>query len=95
LAAINVKLLSHNQGAIHGYANEAHWATRIRLQIDRRTRELALFNFAIDGRLRRCDRVELRVHDVVQGSHVAEKRSANAPTRGGTHAIGTMTPSAQ
>src|SRR5439155_23062869 len=46
------------------------WAIRIRLQLDHRTRELALLNLAIDSKLRGCDLVALRVHDVVQGSHV-------------------------
>src|SRR6266446_6411511 len=49
------------------------WAIRIRLQLDHRARELALFNLAIDSKLRRCDLVALRVHDVVQGSHVAPR----------------------
>jgi hypothetical protein len=49
------------------------WAIRIRLQLDRRTRELALFNLAIDSKLRGCDLVGLRVYDVVQGSHVAAR----------------------
>jgi len=49
------------------------WAVRIRLQLDYRTRELALFNLAIDSKLRGCDLVGLRVHDVVQGSHVAAR----------------------
>jgi integrase len=49
------------------------WALRIRLQLDHRTRELALFNLAIDSKLRGCDLVGLRVHDVVQGSHVAAR----------------------
>jgi hypothetical protein len=31
------------------------WAIRIRLQLDHRTRELALFNLAIDSKLRRCN----------------------------------------
>ena len=44
------------------------WAIRIRLQLDHRARELALFNRAIDSKLRGCDLVGLRVHDVVQGS---------------------------
>ncbi len=34
---------------------------RVRLQIGRRTRELALFNLAIDSKLRSCDLVRLRV----------------------------------
>src|SRR6058998_3715019 len=49
------------------------WAIRIQLQLDHRTRELALFNLAIDSKLRGCDLVGLRVHDVVQGSHIASR----------------------
>ncbi len=49
------------------------WAIRIRLQLDHRARELALFNLAIDSKLRGCDLVGLRVRDVVQGSHVAPR----------------------
>lgn len=49
------------------------WALRIRLQLDHRTRELALFNLAIDSKLRGCDLVGLRVHDVVHGSQVARR----------------------
>src|SRR6266852_1929315 len=45
------------------------WAIRIRLQLDHRTRELALFNLAIASKLRGCDLVGLSVHDGVQGSH--------------------------
>jgi integrase len=49
------------------------WAIRIRLQLEHRARELALFNLAIDSKLRGCDLVGLRVHDVVQRSHVAAR----------------------
>jgi integrase len=49
------------------------WAVRIRLQLDHRARELALFNLAIDSKLRGCDLVALRVRDVVQGSKVAPR----------------------
>ena len=40
------------------------WAIRIRLQLDHRARELALFNLAIDSKLRGCDLVGLHVRDV-------------------------------
>ena len=43
------------------------WAIRIRLQIERRIRDLALFNLAIDSKLRGCDLVRLRVRDVAHG----------------------------
>jgi len=37
------------------------WATRIRLQLQQEARDLALFNLAIDSKLRSCDLVRLRV----------------------------------
>src|SRR5438067_10169489 len=49
------------------------WAIRIRLQLECRTRELALFNLAIDSKLRGCDLVSLRVHDVTQGTRVTSR----------------------
>ena len=36
------------------------WAIRIRLQLANRIRDLALFNLAIDSKLRGCDLVKLR-----------------------------------
>ena len=42
---------------------KAYLAIRTRLQIERQVRELALFNLAIDGKLRGCDLVAVRVHD--------------------------------
>jgi hypothetical protein len=41
------------------------WDIRIRLQLNHRTRELALFNHAIDSKLRSSDLAGLRVHDVL------------------------------
>jgi integrase len=49
------------------------WAIRIRLQLARRARELALFNLAIDSKLRGCDLVALRVCDVAQGRRVVQR----------------------
>src|SRR5918994_2374067 len=46
------------------------WAIRIRLQIAGRARDLALFNLAIDSKLRGCDLVALRVDDVLVGGRV-------------------------
>jgi integrase len=46
------------------------WAIRIRLQIADNLRELALFNLAIDSKLRGCDLVSLRLNDVEQGGRV-------------------------
>lgn len=46
------------------------WAIRTRLQHDGRVRDLAMFNLAIDSKLRGCDLVRLRVGDVVLGGTV-------------------------
>jgi len=39
------------------------WALRVRLQMENRVRELALFNLGIDSKLRGCDIVALRVEE--------------------------------
>jgi integrase len=49
------------------------WAIRIRLQLGKRTRELALFNLAVDSKLRSCDLVKLRVRDITHGDRVAAR----------------------
>ena len=46
------------------------WAIRIYLQREQRIRELALFNLAVDSKLRGCDLVNLRVRDVVHGNQI-------------------------
>lgn len=49
------------------------WSIRIRLQLAQRIRDLALFNMAIDSKLRACDLVRLKVRDVAQGGQVARR----------------------
>ena len=49
------------------------WAIRIRLQLQDRTRELALFNLAIDSKLRACDLMALTVADIAQGGRVQSR----------------------
>lgn len=46
------------------------WAIRIYLQNAHQVRDLAMFNLAIDSKLRGCDLVNLRVRDVTHGSQV-------------------------
>ena len=50
------------------------WGIRVRLQVERRLRELALFDVALDSKLRGCDVVTLRIGDVV---------SCGSPRKGG------------
>jgi len=49
------------------------WAIRVRLQINNRLRDLALFNLAIDSKLRGCDLVKLKLKDVAHGNHVLKR----------------------
>ena len=49
------------------------WALRVRLQMEGRVRELALFNLGIDSKLRGCDLVSLKVRDVTHGDQVANR----------------------
>ena len=43
------------------------WGIRVRLQVAQRRRDLALFDLALDSKLRACDLVALRVSDLVSG----------------------------
>lgn len=49
------------------------WAIRIRLQLKKRVRDLALFNLGFDSNLRGCDLVALRIQDVCHGGAVASR----------------------
>lgn len=49
------------------------WALRVRLQMEGKVRELALFNLGIDSKLRGCDLVSLKVRDVCHGDQVASR----------------------
>lgn len=49
------------------------WALRVRLQMEGRVRELALFNLGKDSKLRGCDLVALKVGDVGHGDLLASR----------------------
>jgi integrase len=49
------------------------WAIRIRLEITNNIRGLALFNLALDSKLRSCDLVKLKVRDVAHGSTILKR----------------------
>jgi site-specific recombinase XerC len=51
------------------------WAIRVRLEIAESHRDLALFNLAIDSKLRGCDLVRLMVTDVYAAGQVRERTS--------------------
>jgi integrase len=49
------------------------WSIRVRLEIAGSKRNLALFNLAIDSKLRACDLVALRIKDVCLGARVRDR----------------------
>jgi hypothetical protein len=67
------------------------WSIRVRLQVERRARNLALFNLAIDSKLRGCDLVRLQVDDVSVGGRVRDRATIVQKMRGGAgSAVGTI-----
>ena len=53
------------------------WAIRTRLQLAERWRDLALFNLAIDSKLRACDLVRLKVEDVAPLGSVGNRATVS------------------
>lgn len=51
------------------------WGIRTRLQLAGRVRDLAMFNVAIDSKLRGCDLVSLRVGDVMLAGSIRPRSS--------------------
>lgn len=51
------------------------WAIRVRLQLGHAVRDLALFNLAIDSKLRACDLVKLKVRDICHRRLKTDPRS--------------------
>jgi integrase len=49
------------------------WSIRTKLQLDSKTRDLAMFNLAIDSKLRGCDVVRLKVEDVAPRGLTADQ----------------------
>ena len=49
------------------------WSIRMRLQDEGRIRDLALFNLAIDSKLRACDLLQIRVSDISSGGRINKR----------------------
>jgi len=49
------------------------WAIRTMLQMEKQTRDLALFNIAIDSKLRGCDVVAVKVDDVAPNGYAIDR----------------------
>jgi integrase len=62
------------------------WSIRTRLQLEGRMRDLAMFNLAIDSKLRGCDVVAIKVEDVAPHGYSADRatvrqRKTGSPVR--------------
>ncbi|MBP6006248.1 MAG: tyrosine-type recombinase/integrase [Rhodoferax sp.] len=66
-----------NKGVIVGQKSpfklKEIWAIRVRLQLQHRVRELAMFDLGLDSKLRACDLVKIRVRDICHGEHVSPR----------------------
>jgi len=58
------------------------WSIRTKLQIEGRARDLAMFNLAIDGKLRGCDVVAIRVEDVAAAGYTADRATVRQKKTG-------------
>src|SRR5215813_14893400 len=60
------------------------WSIRAKLQLERRTRDLAMFNVAIDSKLRGCDLVAIRVDDVAPNGYAVDRATIRQRKTGGS-----------
>jgi integrase len=58
------------------------WSIRTKLQIEQRTRDLVMFNLAIDSKLRGCDVVALRVEDVAPNGYAVDRATVRQKKTG-------------
>lgn len=90
LAAASVPKRPWNKGKLIGAKPPLQpkhvWSVRTRLQLDGRLRDLALFNLAVDSKLRACDLVRLRIEDVAPHGYaiqrtIVQQRKTGRPVR--------------
>jgi len=58
------------------------WSIRTKLQVEGRIRDLALFNLAIDSKLRGCDVVALKVDDIAPSGYAADRATVRQKKTG-------------
>ena len=63
------------------------WAIRAKLDLEKRTRDLALFNLAIDSKLRGCDLVALRVDDLAPNGYAITEQMSDRERPAGPFAL--------
>ena len=58
------------------------WSIRTKLQVEGRTRDLAMFNLAIDSKLRGCDVVALKVEDIAPSGYSVDRATVRQKKTG-------------
>lgn len=58
------------------------WSIRTKLQVEGRVRDLALFNLAIDSKLRGCDVVALKVDDIAPSDYASDRATVRQKKTG-------------
>src|SRR6202022_807034 len=58
------------------------WAIRTKLQVEARTRDLAMFNLAIDSKLRGTDLVALKVEDIAPNGYAVDRATVRQKKTG-------------
>src|ERR1700681_4618030 len=78
------KRLPWNKGKVTGAKPPLRpkhvWSIRTKLQIEGRARDLAMFNLAIDSKLRGCDVVAIKVEDVAASGYTADRATVRQKT---------------
>jgi len=81
-----LKRLPWNKGKLTGakpLLRPKHvWSIRTKLQIEGRARDLAMFNLAIDSKLRGCDVVAIKVEDIAASGYTADRATVRQKKTG-------------
>ena len=84
--AASHKLVPWNKGKLIGAKPPLRpkhvWSIRTKLQIEGRTRDLAMFNLAIDSKLRGCDVVAIKVEDITASGFTADRATVRQKKTG-------------
>ena len=84
--AVGTKRKPWNEGKLIGAKPPLRpkhvWSIRTKLQIAKRTRDLAMFNLAIDSTLRGCDVVALKVEDIAPSGYSIDRATVRQKKTG-------------
>jgi hypothetical protein len=69
-ASVQLGMLEKKTGTKRPLTQKQIWAVRFFLDRERRVRDRALFDLAIESKLRGCDLVKIRIRDIVAGPEI-------------------------